>query len=70
MTPDIQDTIIQRIDQFEERINERLVEIEGKVDRNAIDIASAKGGLKVARWLFTAFVSVAGLFGLSHYYKQ
>lgn len=65
-----QDPILHRLDLMEERLNRRLAEIEGKVDCHALEIAHAKGGLKVARWLFTAVVSVAGLFGLSHFFRQ
>lgn len=62
--------VLERIDQFEEHMNLRLLEIEEKVDQHALDIAQAKGGLRVARWIFTAFVSVVGLFGVSHLFKQ
>jgi len=62
--------ILGRIDVFEERINHRLEEIEEKVDLHGIDIAQAKGGLKAARWLFSGLVSLAGLLGLSHFYKH
>ena len=64
------DRVVARIDVMEKRLNGRLDDIEGKVDQHAVDIAQAKGGLKAARWVFTALVSVAGVFGFSHIYKQ
>ena len=70
MSENPENPIIMRIDVLEDRINARLDAIEGKVDSHTLDIAHAKGGIKAARWLFTALVSIAGLLGLSHIYKQ
>lgn len=68
-TPAVE-SVLARIDVLERRINARLLEIEDKVDSHALEIAEARGGLKAARWLFTALVSVAGLLGLSHMFKS
>ena len=63
-------SVLDRIDVLERHINARLGEIEEKVDHHGVVIAQARGGLTAARWLFTALVSLAGLFGISHFYRN